>query len=240
MEHEGHRKRLIQKLAGGALVEHEVLETLLFNAIPRRNTNDLAHKLLAEFGSVTAVLGAPISALTKVDGIGESVASYLRCVGTFCERYYAEYKERFPDVYDERDFATFVRREYTYLEYEVLDCYLVEKTGRILQRRRVSKGNHDSANISPDALTEILATRGVAGIVLVHNHPSTSSKPSDADEDLTKQIQMICSFHNLLFCDHIICGSDGAYSFYMQGKMASISRNCSIRTLLAEGAYGDK
>ena len=105
MDHAGHRKRLMQKLACGALLEHEVLEALLFNAVPRKNTNDLAHKLLAEFGSVTAVLGAPMSALTKVDGVGESVAAYLRCVGTFCERYYAEYKERFPDMYDEKDFS---------------------------------------------------------------------------------------------------------------------------------------
>jgi DNA repair protein RadC len=240
MEHAGHRKRLIQKLAGGALVEHEVLEALLFNAVPRKNTNDLAHRLLAEFGSVTAVLGAPISHLTQVDGVGESVAAYLRCVGAFCERYYAEYKERFPEMYDEKEFSNFVRQEYSYLEYEVLDAYLVEKSGRILQRRRISRGDRDSANIPPDVLTEILATRGVAGIVLVHNHPHAGSKPSQADEDLTKQTQMICSFHNLLFCDHIICGNDGAYSYYMQGKMSSISKNCSIRTLLAEGDYGEK
>ncbi len=239
MDHAGHRKRLIQKLANGALVEHEVLEALLFNAIPRRNTNDLAHKLLAEFGSVTAVLGAPLEALAKVEGIGESVAAYLRCVGTFCERYYAEYKERFPDTYDEKDFSCFVRREYSYLEYEVLDSYLVEKSGRILGRKRISRGDRDSANIPPDILTEILSTRGLAGIVLVHNHPHASSKPSAADEDLTKQVQMICSFHNLLFCDHIICGSDGTYSYYMQGDLVSISKNCSIRKLLAEGNYGD-
>ena len=240
MDHAGHRKRLMQKLACGALLEHEVLEALLFNAVPRKNTNDLAHKLLAEFGSVTAVLGAPMSALIKVDGVGESVAAYLRCVGTFCERYYAEYKERFPDMYDEKDFSNFVRREYTYLEYEVLDGYLVEKSGRILGRKRISRGDRDSANIPPDVLTEILATRGLAGIVLVHNHPYAASKPSGADADLTKQVQMICSFHNLLFCDHIICGCDGTYSYYMQGEMASISKNCSIRTLLVEGDYGDR
>ena len=80
MEHAGHRKRLIEKLEKGMLHEHEVLEALLFNAVPRKNTNDLAHRLLAEFGSVPAVLEAPISLLKKVDGVGESVAAYIKCV----------------------------------------------------------------------------------------------------------------------------------------------------------------
>lgn len=238
MEHAGHRKRLIQKLGQGALLEHEVLEALLFNAMPRKNTNDLAHRLLAEFGSVTAVLGAPIERLKSVDGVGESLASYLRCIGTFCERYYAEYKERFPNVYDEDDFSAFVRREYSYLDYEVLDCFLVEKNGRILQRKRLSRGEKDYATIKPEDLTAILAVDGVAGMILVHNHPDAVSDPTDADDELTKQAQWLCSFHNLLLCDHVVCGCDGAYSYYKQGKLASISVNCSIRTLLREGNYG--
>ena len=238
MEHAGHRKRLIQKLQQGVLLEHESLEALLFNAIPRKNTNDLAHRLLAEFGSVTAVLGAPIERLKQVDGVGESLAAYLRCIGSFCERYYAEYKERFPHLYEEEDFSAFVRREYTFLEYEVLDCFLVDKSGHILQRKRFSVMEAEYASILPEDLTAVISTAGVAGIILVHNHPNVPSVPSVADDNLTKQAQLLCSFHNLLLCDHIICGNNGTYSYYKSGRLAPISESCSIRKLLAEGNYG--
>ena len=238
MEHAGHRKRLIAKLGMGGLPEHEVLEALLFNAVPRMNTNDLAHRLLAQFGSVPAVLGAPLQQLKEVDGVGDSLAAYLRCIGTFCERYYAEYRDRFPSVYEYEEFSAYVFREYSYLQDEVLDCFLVDRSGKILQRRRFSANAQDFATVTPEEMTAILAVRGVAGVVLVHNHPHAKSTPTQADCDMTKQMQWACSFHNLLFCDHIVCGCDGIYSFYKAGDLGGISRTCSIRQLLAEGNYG--
>ncbi|MBQ2740523.1 MAG: RadC family protein [Clostridia bacterium] len=238
MEHAGHRKRLIEKLGMGSLPEHEVLEALLFNAVPRINTNDLAHRLLARFGTVPAVLGAPLRQLKEVEGVGDSLASYLRCIGTFCERYYAEYRDRFPKTYEQSEFSAYVYREYAYLQDEVLDCFLVERSGKILQRRRFSANAQDFATVKPEDMTAVLGIRGVAGVVLVHNHPGARSTPSQADNELTKQIQWMCSFHNLLFCDHIVCGYDGVYSYYQDGKLGDISRTCSIRQLLAEGNYG--
>ena len=239
MEHAGHRKRLIEKLGVGILPEHEVLEALLFNAVPRINTNDLAHRLLARFGTVPAVLGASVQQLKEVDGVGESLASYLRCIGIFCERYYAEYRDRFPAAYDQEEFSAYVYREYSYLQEEVLDCFLVDRSGKILQRRRFSANAQDFADIKPEAMTAILEVRGVAGVVLVHNHPGVRSNPSNADHEMTKKIQWMCSFHNLLLCDHVVCGSDGVYSYYKEGKLGGISRSCSILQLLAEGNYGN-
>ena len=238
MEHAGHRQRLIQKLGMGNLPEHEVLEALLFNAVPRINTNDLAHRLLARFGTVPAVLGASLRQLKEVDGVGDSLAAYLRCIGTFCERYYAEYRDRFPETYEYDEFSAFVYREYCYLADEVLDCFLVDRSGKILQRRRFSAKAQDFATVKPEEMIAILNVRGVAGVVMVHNHPGARSTPSQADRDMTKQIQWMCGFNNLLFCDHIVCGYDGVYSFYKEGELGDISRNCSIRQLLAEGNYG--
>ena len=95
-EHDGHRHRIIEKLDSGNLCEHEILEILLFNAIPRRNTNELAHRLLAAFGSVRGIFSATVAQLKTVDGVGENVAAYLRCVGKFYEVYRAADEERFP------------------------------------------------------------------------------------------------------------------------------------------------
>ena len=124
------------------------------------------------------------------------------------------------------------------LQDEVLDCFLVDRSGKILQRRRFSANTQDFATVKPEEMTAILAVRGVAGVVLVHNHPSARSNPTQADREMTKQIQWMCSFHNLLLCDHVVCGYDGVYSFYKAGELGGISRTCSIRQLLAEGNYG--
>ena len=71
-EHAGHRKRMFSRLAEGTLCDHEYLEMLLFYAIPRRNTNDIAHRLLARFGDLNGVLNAPLQALQEIDGVGEA------------------------------------------------------------------------------------------------------------------------------------------------------------------------
>ena len=86
--HEGHRKRMLERLehAERSLEEHELLEILLFNAIPRKNTNELAHALLSAFGSLDALFHAGTDELKAVPGVGGSTAAYLRIIGMFLER----------------------------------------------------------------------------------------------------------------------------------------------------------
>ena len=86
--HDGHRKRLMEKLDSGTLLTHEDLEMLLFYAIPRRNTNGLAHKLLKEFGSLRAIFSASVESLCKVEGVGLQTAAFLSLIGKLCERVY--------------------------------------------------------------------------------------------------------------------------------------------------------
>ena len=85
--HEGHRKRLLEKLKNGdSLFEHELLEILLFNAYPRKNVNPVAHALLKRFPCINEILNAEVEELTAVEGVGENVALYLKCIGE-CLRY---------------------------------------------------------------------------------------------------------------------------------------------------------
>ena len=80
--HEGHRQRMYDKLKNDdGLFDHELLEILLFNALPRKNTNPIAHELLDTFGSLAGVLAADTEKLKAVNGVGENVALYLKCIG---------------------------------------------------------------------------------------------------------------------------------------------------------------
>ena len=77
--HEGHRQRMIARLEDHeeSLLDHELLEILLFNAIPRKNTNEIAHALLEKFGSLSAIATAETKSIATVKGVGESTAAYL-------------------------------------------------------------------------------------------------------------------------------------------------------------------
>ena len=231
--HYGHRQRIYDKFKNGdRLHEHELLEMLLFNAIPQRNTNDLAHRLLAEFKTIRGVFNASVDELQKVDGVGQSVAAYLRCVGLFYDRYYEFQNSTMPQVFETRSFMDFIKDEYAKQKSEVLDFFLLDKTRKIIHRQRFAHADFFRVEVKPEEFTKMLVDYQPAGLVVVHNHPFATSSPSTADDEAKVQFQIISSFHNILFCDHFIYGKDGVYSYYLDGKMQEYSKKFSIGKII--------
>ncbi len=234
-EHDGHRRRILEKLDSGTLREHELLEILLFNAIPRRNTNDIAHRLLAAFGSIRGIFSASVQELERVDGVGKSVAAYLRCIGRFYETYSEQGERTFPERFEPESFLVFLREKYAPLDKEVLDFYFLDENRRITFCKRFTSESTRQVLIKPDRLTELLVSEHKPyAVIAVHNHLNGSFFPSGADDGATRQFQLICSIHNVLFCDHYIFASGGIYSYYRSGRMQSISKDFSIGNILAE------
>ena len=89
-----------------------------------------------------------------------------------------------------------------------------------------------------DQLTELILKSGATGIVMVHNHPNQPSSPSKSDTTLTGQCQWLCGFHNILFCDHVICGNDGIFSYYQSGMLREFSERLSVEKAVTEVVYG--
>lgn len=234
-EHEGHRQRIIEKLDSGNLCEHEYLEILLFNAIPRRNTNDLAHRLLAAFGSVRGVFCATMEQLKSVKGVGESVAAYLFCIGKFYADYHEPVGVTFPERYEPKSFMEFIAEKYAPVTKEVMDFYLIEQSRRIILCKSFSINDPQRVKFSPEGLTRLLVECKPHGMVAVHNHLTPNSFPSGLDDRTTYQFQLICSYHNVLFCDHFIYSPAGIYSYYRSGRMKQISENFSIGSILKKG-----
>ena len=234
-EHDGHRQRILDKLDSGSLREHELLEILLFNAIPRRNTNEIAHRLLSAFGSIRGIFSATMQELEQVGGVGRSVSGYLRCIGKFYEVYYEKTDERlFPETFDPETFSKFLSGKYAGLNKEVLDFYFLDENYRVTFCKRFTSGSSRQVAVDPDHLTGLLISGNKPyGIVAVHNHLNGSFFPSAADDDATHQFQLICSIHNVRFCDHFIYSPNGVYSYYRAGKMQRISKNFSIGSILS-------
>ena len=230
--HDGHRGRMYEKVRKGGLAEHEWLEVLLFNALPRKNTNELAHRLIARFGSIPKILVASMDELQDVEGVGVNVAAYLKTLGHVFENYKETFELKYVEKYDTKEFLRYVKKKYEELPFEVVDVYLLDAVGKILKSKRFSIESVCAVKMVPEELSSFLLGSDSSGVVMVHNHPLGNCEPSQEDERMTRNCQMLCSMQNKLFCDHIIYSPKGIYSYYLGGKMQEITKNYSIDKLL--------
>lgn len=227
-EHSGHRQRLMKKLKEDKLTKHEYLEMLLFNAMPRRNTNDLAHRLYSEFGSVKNVLNASYERLIQVDGVGESVALYIVCLGKILQQCENEKQDETPctiAVYEYSTFLTFIKQEYAHLQHERLDVYLLDADSKIIGRKSSSIAHAGEVLVAPEFFVDLFKMYSPSGIVLVHNHPKGSCTPSNVDNLSTSRVQELCKIYNILFCEHFVYGLDGVYSYVKNKRVDTFAGN---------------
>ncbi len=232
--HEGHRGRLYEKLKKDALEDHEWLEALLFNALPRKNTNELAHALIQRFGSSYEVVNASVEELQTVPGVGLSIAAYLRNVGRLLQIHRQKHELTYQGKFNPRDFLPFVKQAYKNTIYEVLELYLLDGEGQVMKKRGFSIESIAHVTVVPEELSAFLLEKGASGVVMVHNHPHGEAVPSSADDEMTKNCQILCSMHNRLLCEHVICARDGLFSYYLSGRMQEISEHYSATELLNE------
>lgn len=243
-EHAGHRQRLYAKLESGCLENHECLEALLFNAMPRRNTNEIAHRLLSRFGSFSGVFKASVDELKTVDGVGDSVANYLFLLGEIFRRVDKEEKSCYPRVYVKSEFERYLKEEVYFGETkERFDCYFLDKDGVIKSWERFSSDSEDSVLIKPECLNKYLANLRPFALVVAHNHVKGECFPSKEDDQATSQLQMLCSIQNILLCDHYIVSPVGVYSYHSSGRLQEISKRFAIQQIVKQfddnGWYSD-
>ncbi len=225
--HEGHRSRLYEKLKKDALEDHEWLEALLFNALPRQNTNGLAHALIQRFGSSYEVVNASVEELQEVPGIGINIAAYLRNVGRLLQIHQKKNEVSYQGKFSPRNFLPFVKQFYKNAAYEVLELYLLDGEGMVIKKRGFSIESIAHVTVVPEELSEFLLEKGAWGVVMVHNHPYGKAVPSNADDEMTRNCQILCSMHNRLLCEHVICARDGVYSYYLSGRLQAIGEHCA-------------
>ncbi len=225
---------MYEKAEKDALADHEWLEVLLYGVIPRRDTNEIAHRLLKRFGSVTGIFFASMEDLQTIEGVGVSVASHIRAIGHFFEKYGNEKALLYRESFTCKSFMAYVKAAYKEVGIEVADVYLLDGEGYVMKKRRFSIDKEGEVNIPPNEFTSFITAEGVAGIVVAHNHPYGHAEPSNADDRLTKNCQMLCSINNRLFCDHMIYAPDGVFSYYASGKLALLSREYAVSNLLGK------
>ena len=220
--HDGHRQRMKQRfLRHGAenFDDHHLLELLLFYALPRQDVNPIAHALLAEFGSLDAVLDAPADQLCKVPGIGESAAALLRLVPLMGHRY-IERKAELRPLLDcsERAGEYIVPRFLTATEEQVYAVCLDAKRCAICCTR-LSAGAVNAAEIGVRKLAELAISRGASGMILAHNHAGGLAIPSKEDCAATRHIKAALAVLGVELVDHLVIAGEDFVSMADSGLM---------------------
>jgi DNA repair protein RadC len=224
---------MLEKLQSGVpLAEHELLEILLFNAIPRMNTNPLSHRLIKEFGDIRGVLEADMEKLTVVEGLGAQGAAYLKCVGAFIERYYVPPEDKLPETYTKDSFYRYISDRFKGYTYEAVELYAVSSDNGLVRCNIFTEHRRRGVALRPQEIIKTIADLSGRGLLIVHNHVDCSCAPSAADDELTKQCEILCSINNVQLLDHIIYSDSGIYSYYDSERMPQISREFHISNLL--------
>ena len=208
----GHRERLRQRLlAAGAeaVPDYELLELVLFGALPRRDVKPLAKALLAKFGSFTSVVTAPPARLKEVKGVGDAVVATLKIVHAAANRFARGEVNRREPLSSWSAVLDYCRTAQAFAEIEQFRILFLDKRNQLIADEVQQTGTVDHTPVYPREVVKRALELSATAVVLVHNHPGGDPTPSRADVDMTRRIVEIARPLGIEVHDHIIVGRDG-------------------------------
>jgi DNA repair protein RadC len=221
--HTGHRGRLRERFLREGLdgfEDHQLLELLLFQAIPRHDTNPVAHSLMRRFGSLSAVLEADPKDLASVEGVGPNAAAFLSMVPQITRRYFHDRVRHSRKTLNTSEAAA----EYLVplmagRPEEVFYLICLDSRLRVLYPALISEGTVKDALVHPRHVVEAAIRHKAASAMLAHNHPAGTVRPSSHDHALTKRLVQALGGINVQVVDHIIVAGERIYSFQREGTL---------------------
>ena len=212
MNHDGHRERLKNKFlsAPSSLEDHEILELLFFYAIPRKNTNEIAHNLLNRFGSIKGVFDAGIPATKQIDGVGDGASLYLRVISETIARYEkSEQKNVQRPLESHLALRNYLTSLFVGTENEITYLLLFDAQKVLICCDKISEGYSCGNTVSMRDITLSAIANNAASAILVHNHPNGRTIPSGEDIATTNVVRSVLNSVGINFIDHfIVAGND--------------------------------
>ena len=206
-DHSGHRERKRRQFRDhgiDAFADHEVLELLLYYAIPRRDTNPAAHALLDRFGSLNAVFSAPVEELERVPGVGANAALLLKLVTQVYRRARTSIAQNEVVLDTTERIGEFFVEQFVAQTSEVMYQLCLDAKGRLLSCRKVCEGDASTLGLNLRKIVENAILCNAVLVALAHNHPSGVALPSHEDKVATLQVRDALEAVNVRLADHKI------------------------------------
>ena len=221
-DHSGHRARMKKKLIEHGLEvfePHEVLEILLYYAIPQRNTNDIAKNLLAHFGSLSQVLDASMEAL-KDAGLTEHQATYLRLFREVSRLYLVDKYDNPKKVLTADGVADYIIDRFIgYEETEHVLLLLMDKKGKEVYCGMIAHGDFNTVNVSFRKILSLALNYGATTAILAHSHPSGFAMPSQEDVYTTFDLMDALGMIGVKLADHFVVADHDCISLAENGML---------------------
>lgn len=221
-EHLDHRRRLRERFMRGgaeAMPDYELLELVLFRAIPRQDVKPLAKRLLRAFGGFDEVISAPPARLAEVQGVGDAVVHELKIVEAAAQRLVrARILGR--DVLQSWDqLLDHCRARIAREPIEQFRILFLDRKNLLIADESQGRGTVDHVPVYPREVVRRALELQASALILVHNHPSGDPTPSQADIDMTRRIVAACRAVNILVHDHVVVGRERVASFHDLGLL---------------------
>lgn len=212
----GHRERLrgrFREAGSEAISDYELLELVLFRAIPQRDIKPLAKELIAKFGSFSEVVAAPQARLGEVKGLGEAAITELMIVHAAASRLARGQLQKRPVLSSWSSVIDYCRTAMAYAEREQLRLLFLDKRNQLIADELQQVGTVDHTPVYPREVVKRALELSATALILVHNHPSGDPTPSRADIQMTQAIIDMAKPLGISVHDHIIVGKEGHASF---------------------------
>ena len=205
---------------------HKILEILLFYCVQRADTNPIAHELIKKYGSVAAVLDAPVEELAAFKGLSERAAVLLKLIMPIAQRYIYDKQEQKPTFKSLDGIGKYVLGRYLGEMREKVGVMCLDTRGSMLCFEFLGEGSLDSVGFSNREFVKTVLNANAVAVVLCHNHPNGIALPSDNDVSLTKQAAQTLSGIGVQLIDHIIVADTDFVSLAQSEEYGEIFAPC--------------
>ena len=217
-----HRKRLRERFLNGgpdAMPDYELLELVLFRAIPRRDVKPLARRLLDHFGDFNRVISAPTERLKEVSGVGQAVVLELKIVEAASHRLARSRVLGRHVISSWSAIVDYCHTTMAHRETEQFRILFLDRKNVLIADEEQARGTVDHVPVYPREVVKRALELNASALILVHNHPSGDPTPSEADISMTHQIDQAAQALGLMVHDHLIIGKSTELSFRASGYL---------------------
>ncbi len=214
--HDGHRRRIMAKALNGdfeSLEKHEIVEVLLFNVLPRINTNEIAHRLIDKFGSLHAICSADINDLMTIEGVGLKTAEFLKMLPTYVKCYEFSYYRDDETMANTEKAGEYCVKLFAGENSEGVYALFLNINKELIKKVKVSTGTVTMVHIDQKVILKHALETNASFVILTHNHPSGVLMPSQNDITVTTNLAMMLSNIQTELIDHIIVSGNRYFSF---------------------------
>lgn len=221
--HDGHRQRLKNRFLSQGLSgfeDHNILELLLFYSIPRSDTNEIAHRLLNEFKTLSAVFDASVDELCTVKGVSMHTATLIKLIPQVFAAYSIDKTKEISIITStEQAGRYFVPRFYGKSKEEV-HIMLLDDKNKLIKCSKLFDGIENLTKIEIKKVVSFAIVNNATKVIIAHNHPAGIAIPSNSDYNTTQKLYESLQMMNILLCDHIIVADDDFVSLADSGYFA--------------------